>query len=67
MRYNPRSYVVELHFEGLTDVFSHDYGPDHGCAARAVERIKQVRPWPTGLIVIRVWHAGRLVQEEPMD
>lgn len=66
MRYKTQNYVVEVHIGG-TDVFSKDYGPEQGCAMRALERLKQAcERGEAKMDEIRLWHAGRCIMSKNM-
>ncbi len=59
-RYNPKNYTVEVHM--VTDVFSRDYGPEQGCAMRALERLAiQYRSGEIKFTELRLWTAGKCI------
>lgn len=60
MKHNPKNYVVEVHFN--TDVFSRDYGPEQGCAMRALERMRiELRSRQAQFRELRLWHSGKCI------
>jgi len=58
--YNPQHYVLEIHFD--KDVFHYDYGPDQGCAMRAVARMIDHLAYDT-VKELRVWYHGQIAQQ----
>lgn len=59
MRYNPKHYVVETHFEH--DVTHKDYGPESFVAMRAVNRLRSYiaeNENERGINAVRVWFGG---------
>lgn len=63
MTYNRKNYVVEVHFAS-GDVLHKDYGPEQGCAFRAVERLAvHLRQGITKFDALRIWHNGKCIMD----